>query len=193
MSHEPPPTAARPPVQPGELYFTPEPSSWPKVIGIISIVLGSLGILGGINGALSPFYAASLAKFMPGQSAEVMAMVKEFAVWTVAGSLVAIGLAGLLLAAGIALVKQRPQAVGRCRLWAVLKILFAIANTVLQYQIQSRMMQAQQDSGNFPAGMADLMVWTAVVMPLAWALPYPGFLLIWFGRSKIKLEVANWG
>ena len=97
-----------------------------------------------------------------------------------------------MLAAGIALVKQRPQAVGRCRLWAVLKILFAIANTVLQYQIQSRMMQAQQDSGSFSAGMADLMVWMTVAMTLAWPLAYPVFLLIWFGRSKIKLEVANW-
>ena len=41
--------------------------------------------------------------------------------------------------------------------------------------------------------MVDVMVWITVAITLAWALAFPVFLLIWFGRSKIKLDVANWG
>lgn len=40
-----PSSPSAPPVNPGQIDFDPEPPSWPKVIGIISIVWGSLGVI----------------------------------------------------------------------------------------------------------------------------------------------------
>ncbi|MCP4247239.1 MAG: hypothetical protein GY778_09340 [bacterium] len=162
------------------------------MIGVISIVLGSGGILFGIWGALAPLFMDTLIKLFPALTAQAEQSMRESAAWAVPTSVVAACLAALLLAAGVALVKQRPQAVGRCRLWAVLKILYGIAYTVLQYPMLRQMMQEQQDAGALPAAMTELLIWITVATTLGWIVIYPVFLLIWFGRSKIALEVADW-
>ncbi len=189
-------SAVAPPTEPGLAAIPAEPSAWPKVIGIIAIVLGAAGFLGGLYGALSPLFLEAMLKVMPPGQEAILEVARDFAVWTVASSLVGVVVAVVLLVAGIGLVRRRQWSVGTVRAWAVIKVLLVIATSVLGYMVAqaqfAAMSQAQAGAAPMPADFGRLLSMFAVVIGLVWGWALPVFVLIWFARSKVKAETASW-
>jgi len=132
--------AGLPPMEHYESRFAPprtpttypapaEPTSWPKVLGIICIVFGGLGILGGVWGVIFPLFNEWLVSRMPPDRQAAMEAAANANPYPVGTSLVMLAIAALLLAGGIGLVRRRGRAIGLLRVWAVVRILWVIVST----------------------------------------------------------------
>lgn len=190
------PQPVMPPMQPGGMQMPEQRSAWPTVIGIIAIVLGSLGILGGCWGLATPWFLGVIKDIVPPGQATGMEFVEEWRAWTVINSLVGTGVAILLLFAGIGLRRCRRWAVPTCVTWAVVKMLFVVVNSVLMYMIQRPGLEAmaQQNPGmsGMGSGFLVLIGIISVVFGILWGWAFPVFLLVWLSRAKIKAETAAW-
>lgn len=192
-----PPIAVAPPTRPGMVAEPPaRQSGWPKVIGIIAIVLGSLGILGAVYGAVSPLVMGPLARMMPAEHAAGVEAMQEFSVRVVLVSLLALAVAVWLLVGGIALVKRRRSSRKTCLTWAVVKMLFVVLNSVISYAMveaqMEAMMQQSPNTPGMPAGFMSGFSAIGLVFGICWGWALPVFMLIWFSRGEIKAEVAQW-
>lgn len=194
-----------PPIPPTEPFgYVPIASrpSWPKVIGIISIVLGSLGTLQGCSTALSPFFlpfAADFMRAMPPQAqnpgVDSLTVAQKWLPWTVTQGLLSLAVAILLLVSGIGLLQRRPWGVSASRVWAVIKILLAAFVGVLTYYIVGDQVEAMRNAPNMPpmpqGFFAFIGIWSTVLgLLLGWA--YPVFMLIWLGRRTVCEECRLW-
>lgn len=190
-----------PPIDAGEI--PQQPSAWPKVIGVITIIFGSLAILQGCVGAVSSLFMSSLSAIVPAEQAAVYDAMEDLKPWMIIGAVLALGLGILLLVAGIGLVRRRAWSPTACMVWAGIKMVFVVGYTILgdmaqQAQFEAMQEMMQQDP-NMPAAMPAMMgsfmqvfgVFT-IVLGILWGWALPVFLLIWFARSKIKAEVAGW-
>lgn len=186
-----------PPIQPGPMVSAKPASNWPTVIGIIAMVFGGLGILGGawgVVGSLMP----GLLHFAAGPENRMFEVMSKWTTWNVAMSIITITVAALLLTAGIKLLKRRPDAPGWCRTWAVVKILLVLVVGIVNYFYQQDLYAAMEDTqgpGGRPAMAFPVMKAVAaasVAFSLLWGWALPVFMLIWFGRQKIKAETADW-
>jgi len=203
-------TPPTPPIQAGPVHVAPSPSTWPKVVGIISIILGAGGTLGGCFGLAGQLFAGAMKDFMekitpqgPGPDPlAALEAVEEYAAWTITLQLLVLAAAVLLLIAGIGLVQRRGWSVKAGVLWAIVRIPVVVANAALGYvtfQATMEAMEAMQDSPEMqqiPAGLFSVIgsvggVFT-VALTLIWGWAYPVFILIWFSRRRIKDEVAAW-
>ncbi len=190
-----------PPVEPGEIPH--RPSAWPMVIGVIAIIFGSLAILQGCFGAVSSLFMSSLSGLMPTEQATMLDAMEGLKPWMIIGAVLTLALGILLLVAGIGLVRRRAWSPTACMVWAGIKMVFVVGNTILadmaqqaQFEVMQEMMQ--QDP-NMPAAMPAMMgsfmqvfgVFT-IVLGILWGWALPVFLLSWFSRSKVNSEVAGW-
>src|SRR5438128_725090 len=66
-----------PPILPGPLGSAGREPAWPRVFGILSIVLGGLAVLQGIFGVLSLFFVGSFFGFMPGGGQQMKAAMDQ--------------------------------------------------------------------------------------------------------------------
>jgi len=191
-----------PPTQPDAMYLPRQPTSWPKVIGIIAIILGSLGILGACGGALSTASVDFLQEMLeemapPGQSSAFGSLeaLREWKGPLVVGHLLGMALAGLLLFVGIGLLKRRAGVVRLVLFWALAKIPFEIASSIFNYIIQKPYLEETVEQSAATPGLSDFFQGAFAVGVLFSILMYsalPVFLLIWFRRARIKAEVAQW-
>ena len=104
-----------PPTQPGELPRHDTGTTWPTILGVVSIVLGILGALGALWGL-----ASSL--FIPGMAALTQAaMPEEFQriqYWGILASVFWLPIALLLAATGFGLINRRRWSVTAAKAWA---------------------------------------------------------------------------
>jgi len=163
------------------------PSRWPTVFGVVAIVFAGLGIFFGGNALLS------ILRYEPppnaaGQTPTVPPMV-------IINVLLSIGLAVLLLISGIGLMKRRACAPKWLTRWAVVYIIYAVVNGILNFYAQrgpiAAMSSTTQPTG-IPGGSPMTFFVIAFVLGLVWACAFPVLLLIWFSRKSIKAEVAQW-
>ncbi|MFG0259716.1 MAG: hypothetical protein ACF8LK_05110, partial [Phycisphaerales bacterium JB041] len=63
-----------PPTTQGDFVPVKPPESWPTVIGIISIIFGSLGVLSNVCGGVFLFLSGPLVSMVPEQQASEMEM-----------------------------------------------------------------------------------------------------------------------
>ncbi len=185
-----------PPTEPGQLAMPRGPSSWPTVVGIIAIVLAAGAMLMGVWGAVSPLFLDAMGKVMPPGQGGMFAEMGRHAGWIVASGLVSMAVAGLLLAGGIGLVKRRRWAIATCRGWAILKIIYAVGSSAVNYQIQEANLEAmsRQTPGMaaMPGGVTDAMLVGGTVIGLLWSWAFPVFVLIWLARKTVKAETGSW-
>jgi uncharacterized membrane protein SirB2 len=184
---------AVPPTIPGAL---PSPKTrWPKVLGVISVILGILGVLGGVWNLV---FQEFIGGFTMGQTqAEQQALqgMRDFARWNLAYGLVGAVVAAALLVAGIGLIKRRRMGAQWAKGWAIAKMVLVIGGAVLAVLMQQGVMAAAQQSPGSPAMMGSIMAAmtvVTVVFALAWGWALPLFVLIWLGRAKIREEVSTW-
>lgn len=188
-----------PPIEPGALGTSQLPSAWPRVIGIVTIVLASFSALGGIWALLMPFIMEALqASLSPAQRAQMATSMDQPASALISMAFYLV-LAGALLVIGIGLVQRRQWSVRFCRYWSIAKILVVIGTSLIWFvaypENMQKMQNMQQASGTsgMPAWSYEAIGIVGLSFGLIWGCALPAFFLIWFGRRKIKREVAVWG
>ncbi|MCH7701510.1 MAG: hypothetical protein IID37_07460 [Planctomycetes bacterium] len=189
-------TTMSPPIEPEALGSGTPPPAWHKPIGVIAIVFGSLGMLGGCSGLFYPKLMEMMASNVPREMEEQFKVAEDFAGWTIASSLAGLVAAAALLAAGIGVLKQRRWGITTARVWAVAKMVVVAATSVLTYQIlqeSTAAMLRTQGTQAMPPGFMSAVGAMSIGMGIMWGWALPVFLLIWFGRRKIRQDVAAWG
>lgn len=174
---------------------------WPKVIGIISIIWGSLGLVcGGLGLVALPFSSKLIEAALEDGQPVPYGMVATGTDYALAG--IGFVLALLLLFAGIACVSHRPVT----RKMHLAYALIAIPVVVWQYLNQqhkselniqwakefpdSPMAQGMDPAQNPGAGAGQLI---GLVMLIVLGFGVPLFYLIWFGLIKTKPEQITGG
>lgn len=197
----PPAVPVAPPTQAGALAVGAGPPAWPKVIGVISIVLGAGGVLLWIWSLVAMLMVDTFVKVALQFGADPQAPPE---MWTggyygklVCLYVVLLLLAGLLLAAGIGLVRSRPWGAKLSVWWAWGKLAASVAFVVASYQMQQTQMELMTRDPSFPGGgpgggLMSVFVLLSMLASLIWFAAFPVFVLVWFARSRIKEQVANW-
>lgn len=170
-----------------------EPPAWPKVVGIISIVLGSLWSLCGLCGSVWFFAAPAFMKMAEqqfGPPPQVMFPTAAQTGITVLGTFLSV----LLLVAGIATVRRRPSGRTLHLVYAPIEIVMSLVGAWLGWQQQTAIQKwvqenptdkwAQQQQGGGAAGIVVLVLMTLIAV--GWCV----FLIVWFGAMKRRPEVG---
>ena len=203
-----PPTApglAAPPTGPCLLEPEGQRPAWPKVIGVIAIVYGSLFVVGGMCGLLQLLYADAFTNWyrsMLGgiageQYAAALETTLEYKPWFLLMNLAAFFLAVLLVVAGADLCYRRPRAVPRIRFWAVATLVLLTVQSVVTYFMFFAQMEAygsRRATAGYGVTVAPngaMALFSAVFGWVFWAV-FPVFLLIWLSRGWVVHQVATW-
>jgi len=193
------PQGFAPPTDAGDIVRPRRESSWPTVIGILAIIFGSLAAVGGLCGLFGPLFAGKMASMVPEEASAGLEEAQVWSAWNVISQILAMGLGVLCLTTGIGLVQRRLWAIGTAKVWAGLKILFAIITTIVAYmslpQILDEISQQTAQDPNAPAlpqGVLEGATTIGLFAFLLWACALPVFMLIWFSRGKIKNEITEW-
>lgn len=186
---------SRPPTEPGEVPGPPR--GWPKVIGIISIVWGSLGLLCNGCGLISQVFQSAFMGMISrggagggpggGAMAPIPDVMKPNALDflpMVAG----VGVTILLIVAGSMLVSRRPVSRPLHIAYGVLSLLVTVVGTALAVLKQQAIMAwAAENPDDFWAmqqSQAGVFAYAAVVIGALIGGAYPLFVLIWFLAVK---------
>lgn len=165
-----------------------DPPGWPKVIGIISIVFGSLGLVcmgcAGVGLVVQPMLMKSTEEQMGGPMPDVL----RPGMGQIAMMPIGVLLAAMLLIAGIMLIKRAPASRMLHLVYSVLNILTSIVSTVIGFGQAAKMAQWKADN---PGSKWGEMIKPEMQMPMmiagvAIGLAWPIFCLIWFGLVKRK-------
>ena len=133
----PPPT---PPTAAGA--SPPRKSTWPMVLGIIAIILGSLATLQGCMGLGSSAMFGLFASAMPEEQAEMMDAVKTFAPLTMISAGLTMLIAIVLLIGGIGLTKRNPRSRKTCKIWAGLKMVLVVYSSTVKFRLTQVVLEA---------------------------------------------------
>lgn len=177
-----------------------QPSSVPKVFGIIHLVYAGLGMIGGLMGLANP----ALAKFTTGPILETAkktgksteayeSAVAETARYAMMNGVVQIALAILLLIAGLNLIKYQLKGAKLSKIWAVARIPLAIVFSFLSMDATKRMMTTQNEligTGN-PSmdNMMETMGTVGIVFGILMVSVYPILTLIFLSRAKVMASL----
>jgi hypothetical protein len=174
-------------------------SSWPTVIGVISIVVASLGLLCGCTGFFAPqFYkwAADMAA-QSGQSDPMLdiqvRVAEQFQIFFIVLTVLSLASSVWLLVVAINLCRRKRSSRGGYIGWSVYALIVMAANLGLQVLMTQSMANALAQEGH---GQRVTELWGGasfgLCIGLAFGAALPIFSLIWFSRGKIRNEVFSW-
>ena len=194
-----------PPQQPDFENVEPPPSTWPTVIGIISLIYAIIGLFcqGGwvVSTLMSETFMA-----MGGMQIEMPAVIK----YATVGGAVLTSLCGLLLLVGAVKLLRRARSGPKwIKRWVVCRVLLVLLGVVSNFALTPANMQFQEDmiaEQNrlvTEAGRPDQVQvfdeekqWRMQIIFLALfsaaALAYPVFVGFYLSRPKIAEEVSQW-
>lgn len=188
-----------PPTTPGPVELPVRPPRWPGVIGVVAIVTASWGILTGLWGVFQQYFIGSMYASMAGHEALIGA-IENWRMPMVVLRALGVPVAGVLLGAGVLLVRRRPGAVAACLAYAALRTVQGLglaAATGLMQRDMFRASAAAASAANPAAGAvaspfgAGVVAFTAAVMAI-WTLALPVFLVVWFTRRSVREHVRSW-
>ena len=174
---------------------------WPKVIGVISIVWGSLGLVcGGLGLIATPFTPMMMDAALEDGQPTPYGMVPTATDYAIGG--LGVGLAILLLFAGIACVSYRPVTRVMHLLYAAASIpvvVWGYMNQTHKADLNAQWAKEFPDSPLAPgfeqsatgAAATGQLIGLAVLIVLGMGVPL--FYLIWFGLVKTKPEQITGG
>lgn len=194
------------PRTPPPLQSSPPPaktSKWPTTIGIIALVFGILGLLGSLVGIANPFLISIQMDNAVQQGIAdrevVDAYVAEFSRFQWIAVPIGFVLGAILTIGGILLLKRKPAGSLALRAWSVLKILgggFLLYKGAVLSGKQFGLLVGGNAAGTSQAEMigdiSSIFTKVVVLFQGLWLIALPLFLLIWFGRSKIREEISGW-
>lgn len=188
---------AAPPTVPGALGSSA--AAWPTVLGVISIVLGSLGALKNACGVVAGL-AQGIA--LMGYSSRVYPSGGGWTFVTAVLNLVSLGVSVWLLVAGIRLLKRKVVSVRLHKGWAWTRIAVALVEAAVGGIVQaitvSSMMQSMGASGGAgapPPGMAPAVMgfgFLILIVTLLFSLTYPIVVLGVLSRPWAQQEIGRW-
>lgn len=179
-----------PPTRPGAVGS--RRTTWPSVLGVITIVLGALGILSGLWSAISPLFAELISKLVPGGGSG-MESVAAYAWLMVVLGLATLARGGLEIIAGVAIYRRRGGARALVLAWAWLAIVLSFVGAIATYLIQLEQFRVMTEKGTpIPAGLGGVIGVLSAVVAVAWGCLFPVFAIIWFSRRAIREEVQGW-
>lgn len=179
----------------GPVDYSAEPKTWPKTVGIISIVWGALGLICGgcsLLGSLGGSFVQQMAASNPqlAQQMQSMPPPSPLQIGTQAlGMLVSV----LLIVAGSMLISRKPVAAKLHLGWGVIAIVTTLAGALAsigptKHQIQQSQAQMQASNpGGVPPGTMqgiEAMAYGMIGCFTLVFLAYPIFCVIWFGFVK---------
>jgi len=173
----PPPAAPGPapsmyPPGPAEPDKTP---AWAIAIGVISIIYASLGLI------CTPVSLVS-SRAMPSPPGFEEMLPPWFETYSIVAGLVGMGVAVILLVAGIGLVRRRGGAVSLHVVYGLIAVLMGIVGMFVTFAaFDFSRLEGPAKAGAI-GGVAGGII----------GLAYPIFVLIWFSRAKIRQQAAGW-
>lgn len=193
-----------PPISTPETTAAPA-SGWPTVIGLIEVVFGSFAILGSCAGLamllLLPTFQGMMDDMVeqgaPAGSTIGLQGMTQYQLPMLIINVIGLGVAVLLLCAGIATLRRRPFARPGAFIWAACKLPLVVVSSVMSYLINRASFSALPEDDPAAAmmntGMMDAVSLGGTCFALLWGSALPVFLIIWYSRAKIRTEVAGWG
>lgn len=171
---------------------TTEAPKWPTVVGIISIVWGSLGVICNGCGALSPIVGNAMVNMVPPEQQDQLRqqMAAGSSPVAVAISVLAVLMSVFLIAAGLMTLKRR--GVGRVMHlgWASISILLGIAGGFLGWSAVQAQVQQMQGSNPQQAAAQQAGAVGGMAIGVCFGLLYPIFCLVWFGALGKRPEAG---
>jgi flagellar biogenesis protein FliO len=177
----------------GEFGIAGEPPAWPKVVGIISIVWGSLGIVCNVCGLAGPAMSNLFVNMVPPEQREQMKQQMAASRNPLSIGLSAVGLlvAILLIAAGIQTLRRQASGRPMHLLWGVLGIVLAIAGgAVALANMKTQMASMPQQSSPQAQQMATTFGYVGAACAVVFFMIWPVFVLIWFGPLGKRPEAG---
>lgn len=181
----------------------PAGAKWPKILGIILVIFGVLGIGQGLLAPLSPFLTkAQMQAFvdMGADQEKVDDYLSQLTAQSYLGGVVYGILGVLLLAGGIFMIKRRKICSPLLQTWAILKILgggFVLFRQMSLTELQMSIMMV--DTGSAKGQDAEMMesifsysMKIGMVFGILFLAALPIFVIIWLNRSKIRRQMAEW-
>lgn len=177
----------------GAPELPPPLPSWPKVVGIISIVWGSVGIVCSGCGLLTPVFIPALMKAV-GQEMPKEAMPQGMQMLLMIPGLL---LAVFLIVAGVATLNRKPSGFPMHLGYALVAIPLALLNVYFSWKQQGEMAQWAAMNPEHPfAQQANnpgqrMMQVVGLIFGAVIGLAYPVFCLIWFGLVKKARDMGE--
>ncbi len=188
------PPSMTPPVGLGELPDLP--SKWPSVIGVISIVFGSLGLVCYGCNSLSTMLSPMMQNALPPEARASMPQ-GTFLVISIASYCVNFVLSVWLLTTGIGQLRRRPWSRASAIGWSLVKILTTVVGTVATLAFLPDIVARTNSMFQRPNATAlftitESMIVAIMVIGLVFSIAWPVFMLVWFMRQRIRDEVTAW-
>ncbi len=156
---------------------------WPKVVGIISIVWGSIGLICNGLGLASSFLFAGMMKSaaeqmnggMPPQITEINPMILLMygvgLVWTI-----------LLIVAGAVTVARKPAGRPIHLFWSISNLLIAGWGIFLSVSMQNAIAQWVRDNptADFSQNYSPMQGMVGLALGIVLGFAWPLFILVWF-------------
>jgi hypothetical protein len=167
----------------------PPVAGWPKTVGIISIVYGSIGILcngcGVLKAVTGPMLTNWAKGMVPANQQAQMTSVPPSPLGIATASLGFLW-AILLIVAGSMLVARQARARTLHLVWAVIQLGLWVMGLIsgLEETKQQLAQMASQPTGGFKADQMKPVFYGVFACILVVLLIYPVFTLIWFGLVK---------
>ncbi len=200
--------SATPPTRAGTVPASTLPSTWPTILGVISIIFGlgaavMYGLCGPIMTLFMPMMAESFQGIPGGEASAAQMSALDDLKWLIIGMNLMLGIAGvLLLIAGTGILRRRAWCMRLVIIWAIGKIILSIPNGFISHHINKVQMDAMREASaqtggqNAPPavlfGLVDSLSVIGIIVGIAWAIALPVFMLFWFGRRKVRTEIAGW-
>jgi hypothetical protein len=169
-----------PPVPPAFEPFRPEPG-WIKVVGIISIVIGSLGLLCNCGGLVMTPMSSKVYEVIPqlaGKTPPVEALPGPMNYLTL---VLAVGCSAVLLTAGILLLKRNTLSRTLHLVYAGVTIPLTIVSILIALPQQAALQEwIQANSGMPPNPAQNIGQYVGMGCSGIIGMAYPVFLLVWF-------------
>lgn len=170
-------------------------SVWPKVIGIVCIVFGVLGLLTSAWGTYTALFdPGANAMGLPTDAAkqDAAAVFERLAVPSATLGIAGVLAALILLVVGIAMMRRHQDTASVARTWAFGKIVIALGNAWLGLRIMAGMEGVMREHMPEVPGFVYAIQRVFVFVGFGWTILLPVFLLIWFARRSIREEIVGW-
>ena len=183
-----------------------EETKWPKVIGVISLIYGFMGLLCNTFNGVWLGVADMIPEMFRG-GVELPLIVR---IAGIVQAVLTLGVGILMVMGSVNLLRRRRAGPGLLKKWVVLRMVLIVAAVVVMVltgPAQIQMQRSVQDYTNDKwrdAGMTDRIVektddelWRTVIIQggIGFGLTaiYPVFLGFWLSRKKITADVEQWG
>ena len=177
---------------------------WPKVVGIVSIILGILGLFQHAFGLLGTLAMGAIMGSEMGRAAiaeepgaaVAFESVGEFIPYLTLVEVARLGLGALLIAGGAMLVMRKSASSSVMLLWVSLETVAVIGVTIIQYESQQAQVQVmQRTGGGVPAGFDQIaggIGMLGAVIGLALGLLFPLIVALYMLLPKNAALIASW-